>query len=97
MSRGTSDVDFSDLPSGGVAVADAGAGGTAAEGDCTGGAACTGATGAGGCDSAGACGDEGAACCCADDGNGSDSDASADITTHAARKGDMLILRPSSG
>jgi hypothetical protein len=87
-SRSAGAVDFSDLlpPSAGVAVASEAAGaeadGTTGDdaGACTGGAACAGIADGCGCDSTGACGDAGTVFCCADDGDASDSIASAKIT-----------------
>src|ERR1700730_2436604 len=109
-SRSATAVDFSGLlpPSAaaGVPSALAGADGTTADGAgaCTG-EACVGETcvgAASGCDNAGTCGAGAVFCCtgdgdCADDGDGSDSIASAKITANVARKGDMFILGPKSG
>src|SRR6266852_4236387 len=97
-SRSATAVDFSGLlpPSPGVAVASevAGADGIAdGAGACTG-EACVGV--AGDCDNAGTCG-AGAVFCCADDGDASNSIASARITADVARKGDVFILRPRYG
>src|SRR5450755_4487313 len=99
-SRSTVAVDFSGLLPLSVGVASeasgAGTGGTTAEGAgaCTVGAACAGKAG---CDSAGACWGAAAVFCWAYDGVASASVASADMTANVAGKGDLLILRPSSG
>src|SRR6202140_2732823 len=90
-SRSATVVDFSDLlPSAEVAVASEAAGvaagwaATDGAAACAGGA-CAGSAGGRDCDSAGGCCGAGGVFCCADDGDASDSIASAKITPLAAR------------